>query len=122
MSEIERKSKLLKKAVRRKTMELINKKSLQELIEATFMEMKPTFEEHFTGSKGKLSKDELKALEKAGRQHYYNATEACQFLGVSQATFWKWKKKYPELNPIMVDGICRFAREDLINFMNEKRK
>ncbi|MCT7733069.1 MAG: helix-turn-helix domain-containing protein, partial [Lactobacillus crispatus] len=53
---------------------------------------------------------------------YYNATEACQFLGVSQATFWKWKKKYPELKPIMVDGICRFAREDLINFMNEKRK
>ncbi len=34
----------------------------------------------------------------------------------------QWKKKYPELKPIMVDGICRFAREDLINFMNEKRK
>lgn len=103
-------------------MGLINKKSLQELIEATFMEMKPTFEEHFTGSKGKLSKDELKALEKAGRQQYYNTTEAGEFLGVSQATFWKWKKKYPELKPIMVDGICRFAREDLINFMNEKRR
>lgn len=81
-------------------MELINKKSLQELIKATFMETKPIFEEHFTGSKGKLSKDELKALEKAGRQHYYSATEACQFLELVKLHSGSGKRSIQNLNQL----------------------
>lgn len=54
-------------------------------------------------------------------QGYFDANKAADYLGVGRATFWRWRKKY-HIRPIVVDGIIRYSKKTLDEFMEGMQK
>ncbi len=52
---------------------------------------------------------------------YFNKTKAAIYLGISRSTLDVWIKKY-QIPYTMIDGIRRYAKTDLDEFMKEHRK
>lgn len=52
---------------------------------------------------------------------YFNKTKAAIYLGISRSTLDVWIKKY-QIPYTMIDGIRRYAKKDLDEFMKEHRK
>lgn len=52
---------------------------------------------------------------------FFNKTNAAIYLGVSAPTFASWIKKY-SIPVISVDGVRRFAKADLDEFMMKHKK
>lgn len=51
---------------------------------------------------------------------YMDATTASKYLNVSRNTFYKWVKLY-SVPLVDIDGIKRYRRIDLDNFMNQHK-
>lgn len=51
-----------------------------------------------------------------------NITEAAKHCGVSKETFWRWRKRYKNLQNIAITagGVVQFRAEDLDKFLESK--
>lgn len=68
-------------------------------------------------------KDAEKLIEKYTRkyvfQEYLNATDAAAVLGMSLATFWKFRQKYPVPVHVIDGTIKRYKKSELIEFVDK---
>lgn len=51
---------------------------------------------------------------------YFRAMDAANYLGISKATFWRWRQKGLIL-PVFVEGVQRFRKVDLDNIFETKK-
>lgn len=51
---------------------------------------------------------------------WFNKTNAARYLGISIPTFNRWIKKY-NIPYTSIDGVKRYGKEDLDNFMREHK-
>lgn len=51
-----------------------------------------------------------------------NITESAKYCGVSKETFWRWRKRYKNLQNIAITagGVVQFRDEDLDKFLESK--
>lgn len=51
-----------------------------------------------------------------------NITESAKYCGVSKETFWRWRKRYKNLQNIAITagGVVQFRTEDLDKFLESK--
>lgn len=86
-------------------------KGLAELVADTVKQNQPDLENNI------LTKDDAKKLIKRyASQEYFNATEAANYLGVSRATFLKYRQRH-RIKSLEIDGIRRWKRSDLDEFI-----
>ena len=85
-------------------MELINSEALKELIRE---ELPDSSENWLT------KKDAVKLIKRYAMQEYFNAGEACDFLGISRSTLSRLRK-LGYIKPRIVEGIERYRKKDLL--------
>ena len=53
-----------------------------------------------------------------------NITESAKYCGVSKETFWRWRKRYKNLQNIAITagGVVQFRAEDLDKFLKNKQR
>lgn len=63
-----------------------------------------------------------KLERKSNKQKFLNITEAAKHCGVSKETFWRWRKRYKNLQNIAITagGVVQFRAEDLDKFLESK--
>lgn len=52
-------------------------------------------------------------------QAYFKAMDAANYLGISKATFWRWRQK-GLIFPVFVEGVQRFRKVDLDKIFEQK--
>lgn len=79
----------------------------------------------------KLSEEDLEMIaervvrrtnQDSNKQKLLNITEAAKHCGVSKETFWRWRKRYKNLQNIAITagGVAQFRAEDLDKFLESK--
>ncbi len=79
----------------------------------------------------KLSEEDLEMIaervvrrtnQDSNKQKFLNITEAAKHCGVSKETFWRWRKRYKNLQNIAITagGVVQFRAEDLDKFLESK--
>lgn len=79
----------------------------------------------------KLSEEDLEMIaervvrrtnQDSNKQKLLNITEAAKHCGVSKETFWRWRKRYKNLQDIELTagGVVQFRAEDLDEFLKNK--
>ena len=79
----------------------------------------------------KLSEEDLEMIaervvritnQDSNKQKLLNITEAAKHCGVSKETFWRWRKRYKNLQNIAITagGVVQFRAEDLDKFLESK--
>lgn len=79
----------------------------------------------------KLSEEDLEMIaervvrrtnQDSNKQKFLNITEAAKHCGVSKETFWRWRKRYKNLQNIAITagGVVQFRAEDLDKFLKNK--
>lgn len=79
----------------------------------------------------KLSEEDLEMIaervvrrtnQDSNEQKFLNITEAAKHCGVSKETFWRWRKRYKNLQNIAITagGVVQFRAEDLDKFLESK--
>lgn len=79
----------------------------------------------------KLSEEDLEMIaervvrrtnQDSNKNKLLNITEAAKYCGVSKETFWRWRKRYKNLQNIAITagGVVQFRAEDLDKFLESK--
>lgn len=79
----------------------------------------------------KLSEEDLEMIaervvrrtnQDSSKNKLLNITEAAKYCGVSKETFWRWRKRYKNLQNIAITagGVVQFRAEDLDKFLESK--
>ena len=79
----------------------------------------------------KLSEEDLEMItervvrrtnQDSNKNKLLNITEAAKHCGVSKETFWRWRKRYKNLQNIAITagGVVQFRAEDLDKFLESK--
>lgn len=88
-------------------------KSFVQFINKAVKENQSSFE-------GSLPKETAKLVEKYAKKYaqreWLNGTEAANYLGVSNTTFWRWKKA-GKIKAYVNGDIVRYKKSDLEEYM-----
>lgn len=79
----------------------------------------------------KLSEEDLEMIaervvrrtnQDSNKNKLLNITESAKYCGVSKETFWRWRKRYKNLQNIAITagGVVQFRAEDLDKFLESK--
>lgn len=79
----------------------------------------------------KLSEEDLEMIaervvrrtnQDSNKNKLLNITESAKYCGVSKETFWRWRKRYKNLQNIAITagGVVQFRAEDLDKFLKNK--
>ena len=90
-------------------------KSIVQIVNKTVSGNKSNFESSLPKETAKLVE---KYAKKYAQREWLNGTEAANYLGVSDTTFWRWKNKYG-VKATVIDDIVRYKKSDLEDFMKE---
>ena len=52
---------------------------------------------------------------------YMNTKQTCEYLNVSYNTFKNWLKTYPDFPRSVINGVARFNRNDVTNWMRKQQ-